>query len=259
MQVFPGLEGKRVAVTAAASGLGESIAEAFVAAGARVHVCDFDEERLVRFSSEHPGCAATLADVADPGQVERLFVEIEEGLGGLDVLVNNAGIAGPVAPVAEIPIEEWKRTIDVNLSGQLYCARQAAPMLVKAGGGSIVNMASTAGLFGFPLRSAYVASKWAVIGLTKTLAMELGPSGVRVNAICPGSVEGERIDGVIEAEAESSGEAPEAVRRRYLRQASLGSFVTPADVTGMVLFVCSDLGANISGQALAIDGQTRAS
>ena len=256
MSGFPGLEGKRVAITAVASGLGEAIANGFLEAGAHVCGCDVDSRHLARFSEAHPGCRVVRADVSDPAQVEQFLSEVEADLGGLDILVNNAGIAGPVAPVEEVPTQEWCRTLEVNLNGQFYCARAAVPLLKAAGGGSIVNMASTAGLFGFPLRSAYVASKWAVIGLTKTLAIELGPLGVRANAICPGSVEGDRIERVIAAEAQESGASEKAVRDRYLEQSSLRAFVTPGDVVALVLFVCSDLGARISGQALTVDGHT---
>ncbi len=251
-----GLNGRRVVVTAAGSGLGRTIALAFLEAGARVHVCDVDGDRLQKLREHAPGLGATPADVADLGQVDLLFQEAEAGLGGLDVLVNNAGIPGPVGPVEELSPEEWSRTLAVNLSSQFYCARRAIPMLKEAGGGAIVNIASTAGLFGCPMRAPYAASKWGAIGLTKTLAMELGRFGIRVNAICPGSIEGERIDRVIRAEAEVRGVSVEGVRESYLEQVSMRTFINPRDVANLVLFVCSDDGAKISGQALAVDGNT---
>ena len=246
---------RRVLITAAASGIGRSIAEAFVEAGDRVHVADTDEDKLVSLAKLR-GVGTTVADVADPDAVDQLFAETAETLGGLDVLVINAGIAGPTAPVEAIEPEDWRRTIDVNLNGQFYCARRAVPLLKAADGGSIVNISSTAGLFGFPLRSAYAASKWAIIGLTKTLAMELGIFGIRVNAICPGSVAGERIEHVIRDEASSRGVSPEFVRASFLKHVSMRTFVDAADIAGMILFLCSDQGAKISGQALAIDGHT---
>lgn len=243
---------RRVLVTAAASGIGRSVAEAFVEAGDRVHVCDLDEAELEKLE----GVGTTVADVADPDAVDRLFTEAAETLGGLDVLVNNAGISGPTAPVEAIEPGDWRRTIDINLNGQFYCVRRAVPLLKAAGGGSIVNISSTAGLFGYPLRSPYAASKWGVIGLTKTLAMELGTFGIRVNAICPGSVAGERIERIIRDEAASRGVSPDDVRTSFLKQVSMRTFVDAADIVGMILFLCSDQGAKISGQALAIDGHT---
>ncbi len=185
-----------------------------------------------------------------------VFGNIAERYDGLDVLVNNAGIAGPTAPVEEIEVEDWDRTIAVDLSGQFYCTRLAVPMLRASGGGCIVNIASNAAFFGFPLRSPYTASKWALVGLTKTWAMELGSQNIRVNAICPGSVSGARIEGVIERDASARGVAPDTIREIYEKQCSLERFVSPEDVANLVYFLCSDLGASISGQAIGLDGHT---
>jgi NAD(P)-dependent dehydrogenase (short-subunit alcohol dehydrogenase family) len=203
-----------------------------------------------------PSVSSTLADVADPEQVDRLFDDAVAQLGGLDILVNNAGIAGPTGPVETLEPEEWDRTITVNLNSQFYCARRAVPHLKNAGGGAIINLSSAAGLVGYPLRAPYAASKWAVIGFTKTLAMELGEFGICVNAICPGPVEGPRIDGVIAARAEAQGETFAAVRESYLRQNSLHTFFAPQDIADLVLFLCSPAGRKFTGQALAIDGHT---
>jgi len=243
---------KRVLVTAAATGIGRTVAEAFLEAGARVHVCDLDERALERFDR----VGSTVADVSDPAQVDRLFADASDALGGLDVLVNNAGISGPTAPVEDIEPADWQRTIEVNLNGQFFCVRRAVPLLKAAGGGAIVNVASTAGLFGYPLRSPYAASKWAIVGLTKTLAMELGSFGIRVNAVCPGSVAGERIERVIADEAASRGVPPDEVRAGFLKQVSLRTFVEAQDVANTILFLCSEGGEKISGQAIAVDGHT---
>ncbi|MFQ5958610.1 MAG: SDR family oxidoreductase [Alphaproteobacteria bacterium] len=245
---------KRVIVTAAAAGIGRAIARGFLDAGARVHVCDIDAEALAAFQA--PGLGGTHADVADEAAVDRLFDDALDHLGGLDVLVNNAGIAGPTGEVETLNPEEWRRTIAVNLDGQFYCLRRAVPLLKQAGGGAIVNLSSAAGIFGFPLRAPYAASKWAVVGLTKTLAMELGPFGIRVNAICPGPVKGERIDRIIAAAAEATGESIEEARESMTRRISMRTFVTAQDIANMVLFICSDAGAKVSGQALAVDGHT---
>ena len=250
------LEGKRVMVTAAAAGIGRTIAEAFLRAGAQVHFCDLDADKLAAFEQTSSRLRGTRADVADPVQVDRVFDEALQRWDALDVLVNNAGIAGPVGPVESLDTEDWRHTIAVNLDGMFFGARRAVPLLKKAGGGSIVNIASTAGLCGYPYRAPYVASKWAVVGLSKTLAKELGEFNIRVNAICPGSVEGDRIQRVIDAEAELRGVGADQVRQDYLRQASLRTFIDTEDIANMVLFVCSDLGAKISGQALTVDGDT---
>lgn len=247
---------ERVLVTAAARGIGRAIVEGFLERGARVHICDVDAAALAAFQADFPAASATQADVSDPTQVNRLFAEVETQLGGLDVLVANAGIAGPTAPVEEVTPVQWQRTIDVNLNGAFYCVRGAVPLLKAAGGGSLVIMSSAAGLFGYPLRSPYAASKWALVGLTKTLAMELGEFGIRVNAICPGPVAGPRIDGVIEAKARARGVSVEHMREAYLNTLSLHTFIDRQDIANLILFLTSPAGARISGQALAVDGHT---
>jgi NAD(P)-dependent dehydrogenase (short-subunit alcohol dehydrogenase family) len=246
----------RVLVTAAATGIGRAIVEAFLAHGDRVHVCDVNEPALAAFGVAHPEAGTTLADVADETAVDRLFAEALARLGGLDVLVNNAGIAGPTAAIEDVAYQDWKRCLAVDLDSVFLCARRAAPLLKAQGSGAIVNISSTAGLFGYPNRAPYVAAKWAIVGLTKTLAMELGPFGVRVNAICPGSVEGPRMDRVIAAEAKVAGRSEAEIRAGYTRGVSMRSFVTAGDIAEAVLFLCSPAGHLVSGQALAVDGHT---
>lgn len=246
--------GPRVLVTAAASGIGRVVAQRFAAAGARVHICDVSDEALAAFTAANPGIGATRADVADPAAVDTLFDHALAALGGLDVLVSNAGIAGPVAPVEDMDLEGWRRTLDVNLTGAFLCARRAVPELKRAGGGSLVLMSSNAGTMGLPYRGPYVATKWALIGFAKTLAMELGPSGIRVNAICPGDVDGERIRKVIALEAEARGIGVDDVVAERVAAVSLRTMVTADDVAELIMFVCSPAGAKISGQALLVDG-----
>jgi NAD(P)-dependent dehydrogenase (short-subunit alcohol dehydrogenase family) len=200
------------------------------------------------------GLGATQADVADPAQVDRLFDEALAGLGGLDVLVNNAGVAGPFSAVEAMSIADWDRTIAVNLSGMFYCIRRAVPLLKLAGGGLIVSMSSVAGRLGFPFRSVYSASKWAIVGLTETLAMELGPDNIRVNCIQPGIVDGERHWRNAKAKAALLGITLDEQERRVLSRVSLRRMVSPNDVANMALFLASDLGQNISGQALSVCG-----
>jgi NAD(P)-dependent dehydrogenase (short-subunit alcohol dehydrogenase family) len=172
------------------------------------------------------------------------------------VLINNAGIAGPIGPVEDISPEAWRKTIAVNLDGQFLCARNAVPLLKSAGGGCIINLSSTAGLGGCPNRSPYVASKWAIIGLTKTLAMELGIFGIRVNAICPGSVEGERIRRVMKADAEALGKSVEEVHANYVAGNSMRTLIQPEEIANLARFLCAETSAHITGQALVIDGHT---
>lgn len=248
--------GQTVLVTAGASGIGRCIAETFLAHQCRVHICDVNREAVDTFLDANPAATASLADVSDQGQVEDLFTDFGANYDQLDILVNNAGVAGPTAAVEDISPQEWDRTVAIDLNGQFYVTRLAVPLIKKAGRGSIINIASNAALFGFPLRSPYTASKWAMIGLTKTWAMELGPSNIRVNALCPGSVKGDRIDTVIQRDAQQRGVTADSIRDVYSRQSSMRLFVEAQDVADMALFLCSDFGASISGQAIGIDGHT---
>jgi NAD(P)-dependent dehydrogenase (short-subunit alcohol dehydrogenase family) len=243
-------------ITAGASGIGRVMAEAFISQGCRVHVCDIDQAAIDAFLKANPAASATLADVADVAQVDRVFAELTDRHGQLDILINNAGIAGPVAHVEDIEPADWDQTIAVDLNSHFYCTRLAVPMLKAAGGGSIINISSNAAFSGLPLRAPYSAAKWAVIGFTKTLAMELGPDGIRVNAICPSSVEGPRIDAVIERDAQRRGKSVAEIRNLYRRQSSLRCFISADDVANLALFLTSDAGAKISGQALGLDGHT---
>jgi NAD(P)-dependent dehydrogenase (short-subunit alcohol dehydrogenase family) len=251
-----GLADKRVLITAGGAGIGRAIAGAFCQAGARVHVCDIDAEALADARVEWPDLGTTLTDVADPGQVDRLFDDALGRLGGLDFMINNAGIAGPTAAVEDCDIEGWRRTLAVNLDATFYCARRAIPALKAAGGGAIINMSSSAGLFGYALRSPYVAAKWAIIGFTKTLAMELGPHGIRANAICPGPVTGPRMDRVIAAQSKARGVPEQEIRDSYTRNVSLRTFIAPEDIANAAIYLCSPAGARISGQAFPVDGHT---
>jgi NAD(P)-dependent dehydrogenase (short-subunit alcohol dehydrogenase family) len=245
-----------VVISGAATGLGRGIAERFEEGGFRVHICDADPAAVQEFRGSHPKAAASVVDVSDSKQVDAWFDEIANRYGRIDVLVNNAGIAGPTAPVEKIEPVDWDRTIAVDLNGQFYCTRRAVPLLRAAGGGSIVNISSSAAFFGFPLRTPYAACKWALLGFTKTLAMELGPEGIRVNAICPGSIKGPRIDGVIERDAVARGMTAAQIRKVYERQVSLRQFVDAEDVANTVYFLASPQGRMISGQVLGVDGHT---
>lgn len=248
------LTDQRVVVTAGAQGIGLAIAQAFVAAGAKVHICDVNAEFLATAKELLPGVSQTLCDVSREDQVQAMFQEQGERWGALDALINNAGIAGPTAKLEDTSLAQWNETIAVNLTGQFLCARAAVPLLKAAGGGSIVNMSSTAGRLGFPLRTPYSASKFGVIGLTASWAIELGPAHIRVNSILPGIVAGDRQERVIAAKAASYGLAHEAMRERLLSKVSLRSMVSAQDIAQQILFICSPAGARISGQSLSVCG-----
>ena len=247
----------RVLVTAGAGGIGRAIAMTFVEHGARVHICDIDHNALEEMKAAAPAVTRTVADVSSRAEVDRLFADVKQTLGGLDVLVNNAGIAGPTAKVEDISPEEWERCIAVDLNAMFYCTRLAMPLIKAAGGGSIICLSSAAGRLGFAQRTPYAAAKWAVVGFTKSLAIEAGPEGVRVNCIQPGNVAGERIDRVIEAKAKALGITFEAMKNRLLESASLRTFVTAQDIANTALFLATDAGRHISGQALPVCGDLR--
>jgi NAD(P)-dependent dehydrogenase (short-subunit alcohol dehydrogenase family) len=249
-------QGPVAVITGAATGIGRTIARKFLGEGYRVHICDSDPAAVAAFCAAQPGATASVADVSRVDQVDAMFDEVRRSCGRLDVLVNNAGIAGPTAAIEAIEPADWERTIAVDLNGQFYCTRRAVPMLKAAGGGSIINIASNAAFFGFPLRAPYTACKWALIGLTKTLAMELGTHRIRVNAICPGSVQGPRIERVIDRDAAERGRTPDEIRAIYARQSSMRLFVSADDVANLAFFLASAQGATISGQAIGIDGHT---
>lgn len=247
----------RVLVTAGAAGIGRAIAQTFHAHGARVHICDIDPQALAECARALPEVTQSVADVAKLADVERLFADVARRLGGLDVLVNNAGIAGPTGRVEDIAPEDWERTIAIDLTGMFYCTRLAMPLIKAAGGGSIINLSSAAGRLGFPMRTPYAAAKWGVVGFTKSLAMEAGPDKVRVNCIQPGMVAGDRIRRVIDAKAKARGRPFEAQEASMLESVSLRTYVTEEDVANMALFLATDPGRNISGQALAVCGDVQ--
>ena len=249
--------GRRVLVTAGAAGIGRTIARRFAEGGARVFVGDVDDAALAAFRAENKSIGAAKADVADPRQVDAMFAEAMASLGGLDILVNNAGIAGPTAAVESISPADWDRCVAINLNGMFYCTRRAVPLIKASGGGSIVNLSSVAGRLGYPMRTPYAASKWAVVGFTKSLAMELGPAKIRVNCIQPGIVEGPRIDRVIDAKARALNLSFDEMKEKLLANTSLRSSVTADDVAAMALFVCSNAGARITGQALSVCGDVQ--
>jgi NAD(P)-dependent dehydrogenase (short-subunit alcohol dehydrogenase family) len=245
----------RVLISAGAAGIGAGLARAFHGCGARVHVCDIDRAAIGRITAELTGVAGYVADVADREQVDRVFEEVERAGGGLDVLINNAGIAGPTGGIDEVEPADWTRTVDINLVGQYHFARRAVPMLkASTKNPCMIAMASVAGRLGYAFRTPYAATKWGIVGMVKSLAIELGPSGVRVNAILPGIVEGERMNSVIAARAKTVGVDFETMRQEYLGKISLRRMVAVDDVAAMALFLCTPGARNITGQAISVDG-----
>ena len=244
---------QRVLVTAGASGIGREIARAFAANGAAVFVCDLDAAGLDALAGEIPNLKTVVCDVSKRPEVERMVAAAAAALGGLDVLVNNAGISGPTAPVEEMDPDAWEQVMQVNLTGTFNVTRCAIPHLKESAAGVILNMSSLAGRYGYPNRSPYCTSKWGLIGFTKTLSIELGRHGIRANAILPGAVDGPRVQKVFEGRAEASGRAVADVERDAMSIQSLKRLVDPRDIAALCVFLASDAGKSISGQMLPID------
>lgn len=248
---------QRVLITAGGSGIGKEVAKAFASSGARVCVCDIDAGALDTAASEIPGLHTVVCDLSKRADIERMVGAAVEALGGLDVLVNNAGIAGPTAPVEEADPEQWEEVMTVNVIGTFHVTRLAIPHLKKSPAGSIVVMSSLGGRFGYPNRSAYCTSKMGLIGFAKTLSRELGADGIRVNAIAPGAVAGERIERVLQGRADAEHKTLEEVRSDAMRIQSLKRFVDPREIAALILFITSEAGKSISGQVLAIDNDAQ--
>lgn len=244
---------QRVLVTAGAAGIGREFARAFAATGAKVFVCDIDAKALDAIGKEIPGLIARPCDMASRAEIERMVPEAAAALGGLDVLINNAGIAGLTLPVDQMPPDVWDKIVAVNLTAMFDVTRLAIPHLKQSKAGVIINMTSIAGRFGFQNRSPYAATKWGVIGLTKTLAMELGEWDIRANAIAPGAVEGDRIERVFQGRAQISGRSLEEVKAEAMANQSIKAMVDPKDIAQLAVFLASDAAKAISGQVLPID------
>ena len=244
---------QRVLITAGASGIGLAMAEAFAEDGAQVWVADMDAAALARCPQDW---RKTELDVTNEADVAAMFAAVALGWGRLDVLCANAGIAGPTALVEDIALKDWHACLAVNLDGAFLAAKYSAPLMKAQGAGAMVLTSSTAGQYGYPNRAAYAAAKWAVIGLMKTLAMELGPHGVRANAICPGAVEGPRMEGVLQREAAAKGMTRDEVYSGYASGTSMQRFVEARDIAAMAVFLGSDAARLVSGQVIAVDGHT---
>jgi NAD(P)-dependent dehydrogenase (short-subunit alcohol dehydrogenase family) len=244
---------QRVLITAGAGGIGREIARAFAANGAKVFVCDIDAEGLETLAQEIEDLTTTLCDVSKREDIERMVTSAIESLGGLDVLVNNAGISGPTTPVDKMDPDDWDKVVQVNLNGTFNVTRLAIPHLKKSPAGVIIIISSAAGRFGYANRSPYSTTKWGLIGFTKTLSIELGEYGIRANAILPGAVEGPRLQRVFEGRAKVSGQSIEEVKDAAMAIQSIKRFVDPRDIAALAVFLASDSAKSISGQLLPID------
>ena len=244
---------RRVLITAGANRIGLVMARAFAALGDHVWVTDVDQGAVAALPA---GIRGSVCDASNEAAMELLFAELAADWGGLDVAIANAGIKGPTAAIEDMPLEGWHQCLAVNLDGAMLLARGSARLMKPRGKGVITFISSTSGLYGTPFRAPYVAAKWGVIGLMKTVAMELGPHGIRANAICPGSVNGPRIDRVIAAEAQAKGMTADAVRQGYASGTAMKRLTDPEDVADMAIYLASDSARMVAGQALAVDGMT---
>lgn len=255
-------EGKVAIVTGAGYGIGAAIAMDFGREGARLVLAARSKEKLEEVAKKIEAwggeAEVVLTDVGDEKSVQRMVARAVERFGRIDILVNNAGIAGPTKLVTEVSAEEWHETLQTNLTGAFYCAKHAAKRMIEQGSGAIVNISSVAGRIGYPYRTPYAASKWGMIGLSHSLAAELGGRGIRVNTVCPGLTAGERIDTVLEARSKASGIPIEKVRQQAVSGVPLGRMVTNEEVSRAVLFFASERDASgITGQAFTVCGGMR--
>jgi NAD(P)-dependent dehydrogenase (short-subunit alcohol dehydrogenase family) len=250
---------KNIIISASADGLGWCMATFLIDQGHTVFLSDINQQKINEIQ-KHPLINKKLfienVNAGDPSSVKKYFETLSKKISSIDALINNVGIAGPTGSMENLSVEEWRQTIDINLNSHFYFTKYAIPLLKDNKGGSIINLSSTAGLFGFPLRTPYVASKWAVIGMTKSLAMELGEFNIRVNAICPGSVSGDRMKRVIEAKAKSLEISEQELQEDYESMVSLKTFVDKEDIANMAVFLLSNKARRISGQIMTVDGNT---
>ena len=253
------LKNKKIIISAGASGIGWATTKICVAKGALVYLCDIDPKAINKVK-KHPSYNKRIfvseTDASDETEVIDFFHKIKKKFRNLDALINNVGIAGPTGTIEKLDSSEWENTLHVNVNSHFYFTKQAIPLLKKSNNSSIVNISSTAGIMGYPLRSPYAVSKWGVVGLTKTLAMELGKYKIRVNAVCPGTIKGDRMKRVIKAKAKLMKVSQKLIEKDFISMSSLKSWVTEEDIGNACAFLISNEASKISGQVIAVDGNT---
>ena len=247
---------RRVFITGGASGIGAAFAKRFLALGDHVAISDVDQEALDEMRQAHPELIALRGNVSDPDDMQAVFQEVEASLGGIDVVFANAGTGGPAGRIEELDLSAAATCLSVNVMGAMVTCAWAAKVMRAQGSGSIVLTSSTAGQWGYPYRTPYAAAKWGIVGLTKSLAMELGEAGIRVNASCPGAVEGDRMDRVVAAEARAKNKDEADVRAQYVTGVSMKTWISVDDLADTVEWLVSDQARKISGQVISIDGNT---
>ena len=253
------LNNKKIIISAAASGIGWSAAKICAAKGALIYLCDVDEKKLHNIK-KHPlhnkNIFSFKVDASNEKEVIKFFLDLKKKVNKINCLINNVGISGPTGPIEKLNSDDWKKTLDVNVLSHFYFTKQAIPLLKKSNDSSIINISSTAGIMGFPLRTPYVASKWAIVGLTKTLAMELGKYNIRVNAICPGTIKGERMNRVIKDKSKFTKISTKNIEKDFISMCSLKKWITEDDIGNLCSFLVSKESNSISGQIISIDGNT---
>jgi len=253
----PSLQNKKVIISAGASGIGWATAKICLSKGATVYLCDIDTKNINKIK-KHPLNNKRLfiyeCDASDEYDVENLFDKVRIKTKRIDALINNVGVAGPTGTIEKLNSEDWEKTLKVNVISHFYFTKLSTPMLKKNRGGSIINVSSGAGIMGFPLRSPYAASKWAVVGITKTLAMELGKFKIRVNAICPGTIKGNRMVRVIKEKANFLKMSKKKIEKEFISMATMNCWVYEEDIGKMCSFLISDDAERISGQVIGVDG-----
>jgi len=251
------LKNKKIIISAGASGIGWTTAKISLARGSYVYLCDINVKSLNKIK-KHPLYKKKLfvyeCDASDEYEVSDLFDQIKIKTKKIDALINNVGVAGPTGNIEKLTSEDWEKTLKINVMSHFYFTKLAIPMLKKNKGGSIINISSGAGIMGFPLRSPYAASKWAVIGITKTLAMELGKYKIRVNAICPGTIKGNRMVRVIRDKAKFLKVSKKRIEKEFVSMASMNCWIYEDDIGKMCSFLISNDGERISGQTISVDG-----
>ena len=253
------LKNKKVIISAGASGIGWSAAKLFLIRGATVYICDINK-KLLKKTKKHPQNNKKLfsyeCDASNENQVSAFFKQVSRKTKKIDALINNVGIAGPTGSLEKLKSKDWENTLHVDVNSHFYFTKNAIPLIKKSKNGSIVNISSTAGILGFPLRSPYAASKWAIIGVTKTLAMELGKFNIRVNAVCPGTIKGNRMKRVIKDKAKFTKVSAKTVEKDFVSMSSMKQWILEEDIGKMCSFLISDESSKVSGQVISVDGHT---